>query len=215
MGGGHVGWPREGPRQRRFSAELRARERDGRRGPLLERTRLRELMEHPVGDGRVGHRMTHKLGWPTCRWGCGGWCREATGGGARRGLSHDDRCDAADEILADGAGGSPKRKESPQVETEGSAVAIGIDAAVVADHHVMVRQRETRGPGTVLEEFHVAPTLVGMERLSKKLSAYPGALAVAAPPSRKGPRLAWARGQGGCTSPLGGTRHAGRLRGAL
>lgn len=24
-------------------------------------------MEHPLGDGRVGHRMTHKLGWPTCR----------------------------------------------------------------------------------------------------------------------------------------------------
>ncbi len=60
-------------------------------------------------------------------------------------------------------------KGEPSVDTEGSAVAIGIDAAVVADHHVMVRQLETRGPGTVLEEFHIAPTLVGMERLSKKL----------------------------------------------
>ncbi len=36
---------------------------------------------------------------------------------------------------------SPKRKESPQLDTEGSAVATGIDAAVVADHHVMVRRR--------------------------------------------------------------------------
>jgi len=26
-------------------------------------------MERPLGDdGRFGHRMTHKLGWPTCRW---------------------------------------------------------------------------------------------------------------------------------------------------
>lgn len=29
---------------------------------------------------------------------------------------------------------SPKRKESPQMDTEGSAVPTGIDAAVVADH---------------------------------------------------------------------------------
>ncbi len=100
-----------------------------------------------------------------------------------KGSPMPNRSDSADEIWPIDTGESPKRKESPQVETEGSAVAIGIDAAVVADHHVMVRQRETRGPGTVLEEFHVAPTLVGMERLSKKLSAYPGALAVAEPTS--------------------------------
>ena len=60
------------------------------------------------------------------------------------------------------------------METEGSAVAIGIDAAVVADHHVMVRRREAQGRGTVLEEFRVPPTLAGMQRLTKKLSAYPG-----------------------------------------
>ena len=71
-------------------------------------------MEHPFGDGRVGHRMTHKLGWPTCRRPVAGWCREATGGGARRGLSHDNRSDAADEIWPIDTGGSPKRKESPQ-----------------------------------------------------------------------------------------------------
>ena len=46
--------------------------------------------------------------------------------------------------------------------TEGSAVAIAIDAAVVADHHVMVRQRDAHGSGAVLEEFRVAPTLAGM-----------------------------------------------------
>ena len=101
------------------------------------------------------------------------------------------------------------------MENEGSAVAIGIDAAVVADHHVMVRQRETRGPGTVLEEFRVAPTLVGMERLSKKLSAYPSALAVAEPTSMTWLPLALALEQAGCGFALVGNRHAGRLRGAL
>ncbi len=99
--------------------------------------------------------------------------------------------------------------------TEGSAVAIGIDAAVVADHHVMVRRRETQGPGTVLEEFRVAPTLVGMDRLAKKLSAYPGAVAVAEPTSMTWLPLALALEEAGCAFALVGNRHAGRLRGAL
>ena len=99
--------------------------------------------------------------------------------------------------------------------TEGSAVAIGIDAAVVADHHVMVRQRDAQGPGTVLEEFTVAPTLVGMGRLAKKLSAYPGALAVAEPTSMTWLPLALALDEAGCSFALVGNRHAGRLRGAL
>ena len=85
------------------------------------------------------------------------------------------------------------------MELEGSAVAIGIDAAVVADHHVMVRRRDARGPGTVLEEFRVAPTLVGMERLSKKLSVYPGALAVAEPTSMTWLPLALTLKQAGCS----------------
>jgi hypothetical protein len=101
------------------------------------------------------------------------------------------------------------------VGTEGSAVAIGIDAAVVADHHVMVRQRDAQGPGTVLEEFTVAPTLVGMERLAKKLSAYPGAVAVAEPTSMTWLPLALALDEAGCSFALVGNRHAGRLRGAL
>jgi hypothetical protein len=101
------------------------------------------------------------------------------------------------------------------VGAEGSAVAIGIDAAVVADHHVMVRQRDAQGPGTVLEEFTVAPTLVGMERLAKKLSAYPGAVAVAEPTSMTWLPLALALDEAGCSFALVGNRHAGRLRGAL
>ncbi len=101
------------------------------------------------------------------------------------------------------------------MEPEGSAVAIGIDAAVVADHHVVVRRRDARGPGTVVEEFGVAPTLVGLERLAKKLSVYPGAMAVAEPTSMTWLPLALALEQAGCSFALVGNRHAGRLRGAL
>jgi transposase len=101
------------------------------------------------------------------------------------------------------------------VGTEGSAVAIGIDAAVVADHQVVVRRRDAHGPGTVLEEFRAAPTLVGMERLAKRLSVYPGAVAVAEPTSMTWLPLALALGQAGCSFALVGNRHAGRLRGAL
>ena len=99
--------------------------------------------------------------------------------------------------------------------TEGSAVAIGIDAAIVADHHVMVRRREAHGPGTVLEEFRVPPTLVGMERLSKKWAAYPGTVAVAEPTSMTWLPLALALSDAGCSLALVGNRHAARLRGAL
>ena len=101
------------------------------------------------------------------------------------------------------------------METEGSAVAIGIDAAVVADHHVMVRRREAQGRGTVVEEFRVPPTLAGMQRLTKKLSAYPRALAVAEPTSMTWLPLALALEDAGCSFALVGNRHSGRLRGAL
>jgi transposase len=101
------------------------------------------------------------------------------------------------------------------VETEGSAVAIGIDAAVVADHHVVVRRREAHGPGTVVEEFRAPPTLAGMERLAKRLSVYPGTVAVAEPTSMTWLPLALALNDAGCSLALVGNRHAARLRGAL
>ncbi len=101
------------------------------------------------------------------------------------------------------------------MDTEGSAVAIGIDAAVVADHHVMVRRREAQGPGTIIDEFKVPPTLAGMERLAQKLSGYPGALAVAEPTSMTWLPLALALEQAGCSFALVGNRHSSRLRGAL
>jgi hypothetical protein len=53
---------------------------------------------------------------------------------------------------------------------EGSAaVAVGIDAAVVANHHIVVRRPEAGRPGTMVDDFVVPPTLAGMERLTKRL----------------------------------------------
>jgi hypothetical protein len=47
-------------------------------------------------------------------------------------------------------------------EIEGSAaVAVGIDAAVVANHHIVVRRPEAGRTGTVVEDFVVPPTLAG------------------------------------------------------
>ena len=57
---------------------------------------------------------------------------------------------------------------------EGSAaVAVGIDAAVVANHHIVVRRPEAGRPGTVVDDFVVPPTLAGMERLTKPAPSGP------------------------------------------
>ena len=58
--------------------------------------------------------------------------------------------------------------------TEGSCVAIGIDAAVVANHHVAVRRPEAGRPGEVVDDFVVAPTLAGMDGLGERLAKWPG-----------------------------------------
>ena len=58
-----------------------------------------------------------------------------------------------------------------------SAVAVGTDAAVVANHHVVVRRAVAGGPGEKRKQFVVAPTLSGVSRLTRRLAAYPGALA--------------------------------------
>ena len=60
------------------------------------------------------------------------------------------------------------------------SVVIGIDAAVTASHRVVVRRPEAGGPGVVIDDFEAGPTLVGLERLSKRLSEYAGAIAVVA-----------------------------------
>jgi hypothetical protein len=58
------------------------------------------------------------------------------------------------------------------MHNEGSSVAVGIDAAVVANHHVVVRRPTPGGPGEVLDDFVVPPTLAGMATLSKRLAVH-------------------------------------------
>ena len=98
---------------------------------------------------------------------------------------------------------------------EGSAVAVGIDAAVVANHHVVVRRAVAGGPGETLEQFVVPPTLAGLSTLTKRLAAYPGVMAVAEPTSMTWLPLAVALGDASGSLALVGNRHSARLRSAL
>ena len=50
------------------------------------------------------------------------------------------------------------------------ALTVGIDAAVTANHHVIVRRPEPGGVGVIVEDFMVPPTLDGLGRLSKRLA---------------------------------------------
>lgn len=94
-------------------------------------------------------------------------------------------------------------------------VMVGIDAAVTADHRVVVRRPVIGGPGEVVEDFEVAPSLGGMERLSKRLAVYAGAVAVAEPTSMTWLPLAVAAQKAGVDLSLVGNRHSARLRAAL
>jgi transposase len=98
---------------------------------------------------------------------------------------------------------------------EDSAVAIGIDAAVVANHHIIVRRPEPGRPGRIVDDFVTSPTLDGMDKLTKRLTKWPGALAVAEPTSMTWLPLAIALGEAGVDLALVGNRHSARLRSAL
>ncbi|MFZ1372324.1 MAG: transposase, partial [Nostocoides sp.] len=93
-------------------------------------------------------------------------------------------------------------------------VQVGIDAAVVANHHVCVR--EILPDGQVrLSRFTTAPTLAGLDMLSDRLRGYPGVVAVAEPTSMTWLALSIAMRQAGGDLSLLGARHAARLRGAI
>lgn len=99
---------------------------------------------------------------------------------------------------------------------EGSAaVAIGIDAAVVANHRIVVRRPHAGRPGEVLDDFTAGPTLGGLDALAKRVSKWPGALAVAEPTSMTWLPLAVTLGHAGVELALVGNRHSARLRSAL
>ena len=80
---------------------------------------------------------------------------------------------------------------------EGSSIAIGIDAAAVANHHVVVRRPQAGRKGEVVDEFAASPSLAGMDALTKRLAQWPGSLAVAEPTSMTWLPLAIALGDAG------------------
>jgi len=96
----------------------------------------------------------------------------------------------------------------------GARVQVGIDAAVVARHHVCVRAFTADGRVNV-SRFQVPPTLTGLATLTKRLSPYPDVLAVAEPTSMTWLGLAVALQDAGSDLALVGSRHAARLRGAI
>lgn len=53
------------------------------------------------------------------------------------------------------------------MQNEGSSVAVGIDADVVANHHVVICRPVAGGSGEIADDFVVSPTLSGMATLSK------------------------------------------------
>ncbi|MGQ0848254.1 MAG: IS110 family transposase [Actinomycetota bacterium] len=91
-----------------------------------------------------------------------------------------------------------------------SSVTVGIDAAVVAKHRVVVRSSIG-----VEEKFSVPPTLAGLEALTKRLSAYRGALTVAEPTAMSWLALGHAVNDAGCGFALVETRHTAKLRDAI
>ena len=93
-------------------------------------------------------------------------------------------------------------------------VSVGIDAAVTAKHHVAVR--ETDADGSVsMHRFVVPPTLTGLSQLTRRLSRYPGVVAVAEPTSMTWLPMALSLSAGGGRLALVGARHSARLRGAI
>lgn len=92
---------------------------------------------------------------------------------------------------------------------------VGIDAAVTANHRVVVRRPHPGGPGEVVDDFEASPSLAGMDRLAKRLTVYPGAVAVAEPTSMTWFPLSVAAQKAGVTLSLVGNRHSSRLRAAL
>lgn len=95
------------------------------------------------------------------------------------------------------------------------AVTVGIDAAVVANHHVVVRRPAAGGVGEVVDDFIVAPTLDGLTRLTDRLANRRVALAVAEPTSMTWLGLSVALADADIDLALVGSRHVARLRGAL
>jgi transposase len=99
-------------------------------------------------------------------------------------------------------------KGRPSMVFDPSGVTVGVDAAVVANHRVAIRE-------VVAEDFSVPPTLAGLEGLTERLSEYPGALVVAEPTAMSWLALGHAATDAGCGFTLIETRHSSKLREAI
>ncbi|MFQ5524457.1 MAG: IS110 family transposase [Acidimicrobiia bacterium] len=67
----------------------------------------------------------------------------------------------------------------------------------------------------MIDDFEAAPTLAGLDRISKRLSGYVGAVAVAEPTSMTWLPLSVATARAGVSLLLVGSRHSARLRAAM
>lgn len=94
------------------------------------------------------------------------------------------------------------------MKPDSSAVAIGIDAAVVANHRVAVR-------GAVVQDFAVPATLGGLGRLAQRLAPHAGSLVVAEPTAMSWLSLGVAIERAGCRLALVEARHSAHLRAAV
>ena len=94
-------------------------------------------------------------------------------------------------------------------------VTVGIDAAVTANHHIVVRRPEPGGVGAIVDDFSVAPTLDGLARLTRRLADRDVRVAVAEPTSMTWLGLSLALADAGIDLALVGSRHVARLRGAV
>ncbi len=99
--------------------------------------------------------------------------------------------------------------------TECRAVTVGIDAAVTANHQVIVRAPQVGVRGEIVDDFVVAPTLAGLGRLTERLSGYDVTVATAEPTSMTWLSLGIALERAGTELTLIGARHVARLRGAV
>ncbi len=88
-------------------------------------------------------------------------------------------------------------------------VAIGIDAAVVADHQIAIR-----GPG-IREDFRASPTLAGMAKLTERLALFAGSLVVVEPTAGTWLPLTMAVTEAGCRIGFVQNRDSAQLRKAI
>ncbi len=95
------------------------------------------------------------------------------------------------------------------IENQGPVVSIGLDAAVVASHHVAIR-----GPG-IAEDFRVRPTLAGLEELTVRLADWAPAMVVAEPTAGTWLPLLHAICESGCRVGFVANRDSARLRKAI